>query len=109
MQNYNHFFGKKIPTILAVAKKVPRKNITRLQKYPLEIITSGDKHVNVKELLKILKKKKIEKLLLEGGGSVNWDFVRQGLLDEAIVTVSPYLVGGEDAVTLVEGKGFSLI
>lgn len=99
----------KIPTIIAVAKNVPRKNIARLQKYPIEIIISGNKHVNVKKLLEILKKKKIEKLLLEGGGNVNWEFVRQGLVDEAIVTVSPYLVGGEDAITLVEGKGFSLI
>ncbi len=100
---------KKIPTIIAVSKKASKKNIDKLKKYPLEIIITGYKLVNIKNLLRILYKKKIKTLLVEGGGTVNWEFVKQGLVDEIIITITPYLIGGKNAITLVDGEGFSLI
>ena len=59
--------------------------------------------------MKILKKKKINKILLEGGGITNWSFIKQNLIDEVIITVTPFLVGGKDSRSLVEGYGFSKI
>lgn len=100
---------KKIPTLIAVSKKASKKNIDKLKKYPLEIIITGNKLVNIKNLLRILSKKKIKTLLVEGGGTVNWEFVKQGLVDEIIITITPYLIGGKNAITLVEGEGYSLI
>ena len=100
---------KKIPTIIAVSKKASKKNIDKLKKYPLEIIITGNKLVNIKNLLRILSKKKIKTLLVEGGGTVNWEFVKQGLVDEIIITITPYLIGGKNAITLVDGEGFSSI
>ena len=100
---------KKIPTILAVSKKASRRNISNLKKYSLEIVVVGENKVNIKTLLKVLSKKKIKTLLVEGGGTVNWEFIKQGLVDEVIVTITPYLVGGEKAISLVDGEGFSII
>ena len=100
---------KKFPTIIAVSKIASRTNVAKLKKYPLEVIESGNKLINIKNLLRILSKKKIKTLLVEGGGTVNWAFVKQGLVDEIIITITPYLVGGKNAITLVEGEGFSLI
>lgn len=99
----------KIPTILAVSKKISNKNLQRLKKYPLEIIVTGENKVNLKQLLKQLEKRKIKKLLLEGGGTVNWEFIKQGLFDEIIVTVTPFLIGGTKSISLVQGLGFSKI
>ena len=100
---------KKIPTIIAVSKKASKKNIDKLKKFPLEIIITGNKLVNIKNLLQTLSKKKIKTLLVEGGGTVNWEFVKQGLVDEIIITITPYLIGGKNAITLVDGEGFSSI
>ena len=100
---------KKIPTIVAVSKKASRQNISKLKKHPLEIMIIGENRVNIKSLLKSLSKKKIKTLLVEGGGTVNWEFIKLGLVDEIIVTITPYLIGGQNAVTLVEGEGFSHI
>jgi len=100
---------KKIPTIVAVSKKASRQNISKLKKHPLEIIVIGENRVNIKSLLKSLSKKKIKTLLVEGGGTVNWEFIKLGLVDELIVTITPYLIGGQNAITLVEGEGFSHI
>ncbi len=101
--------SNKIQTIIAVSKSAPKKNITNLKKYPIEIIESGNKMINIKNLLRILYKKKIKTLLLEGGGTVNWEFVKQGLVDEVIITITPYLLGGKNAITLIDGNGFSKI
>ncbi|MEX0639583.1 MAG: 2,5-diamino-6-(ribosylamino)-4(3H)-pyrimidinone 5'-phosphate reductase [Nitrosopumilaceae archaeon] len=100
---------KKIPTIVAVSKKASRQNISKLKKHPLEIMVIGENRVNIKSLLKSLSKKKIKTLLVEGGGTVNWEFIKLGLVDELIVTITPYLIGGQNAITLVEGEGFSHI
>ncbi len=99
----------KIPTIIAVSKKASNKNLENLRKFPLKIIVSGNNIVNIKKLLKTLWKLKIRKILVEGGGTVNWEFVKQNLFDEIIVTITPFLVGGKDAVSIIEGKGFSKI
>lgn len=99
----------KIPTIIAVSKKASNKNLEKLRKFPLKVIVSGNSIVNIKKLLKTLWKLKIKKILVEGGGTVNWEFVNQNLFDEIIVTITPFLVGGKDAVSIIEGKGFSKI
>ncbi len=100
---------KNIQTIIAVSKKISKKNLIRLQKLPLQVVILGDKKINIKKLLQYLSKQKINSVLVEGGGTVNWEFISNNLIDEAIITLTPYIVGGENATTLVQGKGFSKI
>ena len=99
----------KIPTIIAVSKKISRVNLSKLKKLPVEIIISGENSVNLKLLMKKLSTKKIETILVEGGGTVNWEFIKNDIFDELIITLSPYLIGGNNATSLVEGKGFAKI
>ena len=98
-----------VPTIIAVSQKISAKNLHRLQKYPLDVIVLGKDLVDIKKLLRFLFKLKIKKILVEGGGTLNWSFVKQELVDEVIVTIAPYLTGGTNSVTLVQGDGFSTI
>ena len=35
--------------------------------------------------------------------------MKENLVDEAMITITPYLVGGINATTLVDGDGFSTI
>ena len=100
---------KNVPTIIAVSKKITKKNLERLRKYPIDIIIYGEKKVNLKQVLKKIVKRKIKKLLVEGGGTVNWELIRQGFFDEVIITVTPFLIGGKDAINLVQGTGFAKI
>jgi len=99
----------KIPTIIAVSKKARKKDLQKLEKFSVQVIVCGDYRVNIKKLLGILKKKGIKNILVEGGGTTNWAFVKENLVDEAIITITPYLVGGMTATTLVDGDGFSTI
>ena len=98
-----------VQTIIAVSKKISKKNLLRLQKLPVEVIMSGENSINLKLLLKKLSSKKIKTILVEGGGTVNWEFIKNNLFNELIITLSPFLIGGTDAISFVEGKGFAKI
>ena len=99
----------KIPTIIVVSKKAKPRNLEKLKKFPIMILVCGNDKINIKNLLKILKQKKIKNILLEGGGITNWTFVKENLIDDIIITITPYLVGGHISTTLVDGTGFSRI
>jgi len=51
----------------------------------------------------------IRRIILEGGGILNWSMLREGLVDNVQVTISPMLIGGDRATTLVEGIGMPTI
>lgn len=101
--------SKKIPTIVVVSNKITKSNLEKLEKFPIEIIMAGKNSIDIKLLLKKLSYKKIKSILVEGGGTTNWEFIKNELFDELIITLSPFLIGGKDAVSLVEGAGFRKI
>ena len=98
-----------IPTIIAVSKQISKVNLLKLRKLPIEVIIVGENSVNLKLLMKKLSSQNIKTILVEGGGTVNWEFIKNDLFNELIVTLSPYLIGGNDATSFVEGKGFPKI
>ncbi|MCZ6582093.1 MAG: 2,5-diamino-6-(ribosylamino)-4(3H)-pyrimidinone 5'-phosphate reductase [Thaumarchaeota archaeon] len=100
---------KKVPTIIVVSEKITKSNLARLQKFPIDIIQCGKNKINLKQLFRILYRKKIKKILVEGGGTTNWSLIECKLVDEIIVTVTPFIIGGKKAISLIEGKGFDTI
>ena len=99
----------KIKTIIVVTKKISKTNLKKLNKFPIEIIYAGEKSINLKQLLRKLYKQNIKTVLVEGGGTTNWEFIKYDIFDELIITLSPFLIGGIDSVSFVEGQGFSKI
>jgi 2,5-diamino-6-(ribosylamino)-4(3H)-pyrimidinone 5'-phosphate reductase len=101
--------SNEVPTIIAVSKKITKSNLKKLYKFPVEIIITGENSVNIKSLLKKLSDKKITTILVEGGGTINWEFIRQNLFDELVITLSPFLIGGNNAISFIQGNGFDKI
>lgn len=101
--------SKKIRTIIAVSKKISQQNLNNLKKFPVEIIISGKTLVNIKSLIRELKKREIKTILVEGGGTINWHFIKENLFNEIFLTISPFIIGGIDAISFVQGKGFEKI
>jgi 2,5-diamino-6-(ribosylamino)-4(3H)-pyrimidinone 5'-phosphate reductase len=99
----------KVPTIIAVSKKISKSNLQKLKKFPVEIIITGENSVNIKSLMNNLNKRKIKTILVEGGGTVNWQFIQNNLFDEILITIAPFIIGGTNAITFVQGRGFDKI
>lgn len=68
-----------------------------------------DGRVAVVDLLRQVGKNGIDSLLLEGGGELNYTFIKNRLVDEVCAFIAPKIVGGRDAKTPVEGDGFGLM
>ena len=68
-------------------------------------VTSGEKHVNLSEMLEIVGEHSVSSLLIEGGGQVNASFIEQKLINKLELYIAPKIVGGKEAPTFVEGKG----
>jgi riboflavin-specific deaminase-like protein len=47
----------------------------------------------------------VNRLLVEGGGDLNFAFFRAELVDELHLTVCPFLLGGREAPTIADGLG----
>jgi len=101
--------SNRVKTIITVSKKIPKKNLQKLEKFPVDVIVIGEDRVNIKSLLQNLGTKKIKTILVEGGGSINWEFIKNNLVDEFFITITPYVLGGTDAISLVQGQGFDTI
>jgi 2,5-diamino-6-(ribosylamino)-4(3H)-pyrimidinone 5'-phosphate reductase len=101
--------SSKVPTIIAVSKKITKSNLQKLNNFPVQVIITGEKSVNIKSLLKKLSEKKIKTILVEGGGTINWEFIKQNIFDELIITLSPFVIGGNDSISFVQGSGFDKI
>lgn len=67
---------------------------------------SGDERVDLVALMSYLHEEGIEKLMLEGGATLNFSMIKAGLIDEIRLCVAPMVVGGVNAKTFFDGEGF---
>ena len=49
----------------------------------------------------------IDSIIIEGGGTLNYSAVKAGIVNEVMIYMAPMLLGGKEALTAVEGTGFS--
>ena len=101
--------ASKINTIVAVTSKASDKRIDKIKSAGAMVIVAGTRTVDLKELFYILRKMGFNKILVEGGGELNWSVLQLGIVNELMVTVAPRIVGGRTATTLVEGNGYTRI
>lgn len=62
--------------------------------------------INWSRTFKQLLKLKIQRIGILGGGKLVATLLEENLIDEWQITLCPVILGGENAPTLVEGKGF---
>ena len=78
-----------------------------LKKRGVKFFFSGAERVDLKALMNYLHEEGIEKLMLEGGATLNFSMIRAGLIDEISICVAPMVVGGANSKTFFDGDGFN--
>ena len=106
--------ANQIETRIAVTKNAPLKKLKKLQEMGLKIMViehdpKEKGRVDLKKLFDCLERDGVSKILVEGGGEINWSLISNNLFDELIVTISPLIIGGRKATSLVGGKGYDTI
>jgi len=106
---YRVFKVKDAPTYLITSSKTPESKLRKFEDIGVNVIKAPEKdgEVNLNYALSELYGKGIKHILVEGGGNLIWSLLKQNLIDEFRVTISPFIIGGKAAVTPVEGEGFT--
>lgn len=107
----NVFNTKLAPTWFAITNKTEQKFIDDATSRGCEIIVCPEKNkkVNLDFLSERLGEKGIDSVLIEGGSTLNFSAIEEGIVDKVYSFISPKLLGGENAMTPLGGKGISTI
>ncbi|HEY0582399.1 MAG TPA: dihydrofolate reductase family protein [Chloroflexota bacterium] len=70
-----------------------------------ELYATGEAKVDLVAAMRQLGGLGIGRVLVEGGGSLNFELLRLGLVDELQVFIAPLVFGGAGAPTLADGQG----
>ncbi|MBT3341537.1 MAG: 5-amino-6-(5-phosphoribosylamino)uracil reductase [Gemmatimonadetes bacterium] len=100
--------GKEAPTVIVVSDDAPANRVQALEARGARIVVAGHgRYVDVRRAMELLRTEVgIERLLVEGGGSVHRSMIAQGLYDEIQLIVCPFVIGGSTSVTPVERSAF---
>lgn len=96
-------------TIIATTNRADENKIEKLKALGVEIIITKQKNkrVSLSDLVQRLGYLEIDGLLLEGGASLNYSALEEGIVNEVISFISPKMVGGENSKTPVGGEGIA--
>lgn len=99
-----------IPTIIAIGESTACKSqdkISRLTDMGACILSVEENsgHISLRALMRKLGEKGIDGILLEGGGTLNYSAITEGIVNEVHAYIAPKILGGREALTPVEGQG----
>ena len=100
------------PVIIAVSSRLNNENkIKKLESSKIKILFVKERkqRLDLRDLLKKLVKLEITNILVEGGGKLIGSFFDARLVDKALFFIAPKIIGGEDSVNSVGGKGIKKI
>lgn len=103
-------FDDAAPTLVATTERAPDERIDAWARAGAEVLvlerdrTGG---VDLGVLLRALGKRDVQGVLIEGGATLAWSFVRDALIDRVVVYLAPKLLGGAAAPGVVTGGGFA--
>jgi diaminohydroxyphosphoribosylaminopyrimidine deaminase/5-amino-6-(5-phosphoribosylamino)uracil reductase len=97
--------------IIATTQTEDNPKFSELKSKGITVLTlpKRDNKTDLNALMIELGKLKIDGILLEGGGTLNYSALKAGIVDEVISYIAPKMIGGESAKTPVEGDGEELM
>lgn len=103
--------ASKAKTILATTEKADEDRIQAIRTKGIEVIVTPLKEgkVDLSYLFKKVGAMGIDSILVEGGSTLNYSLIKEGLVDKVIAFIAPKIVGGVNAKTAVGGEGISRI
>lgn len=102
--------AKEIPAIIVCDDKADFAKRNSLEQAGLEVLTlpSGKTgKIDLSELMNVLGERKIDSVLIEGGGEINFSALKAGIVNRIYAFIAPKLFGGCGAKSPVAGEGIA--
>lgn len=99
--------AREVPTLLATCE-TDAERLARYEQYGVQVVSlpAAEGRVSLLSLLRYLGKAQVDSVLVEGGGTLHWSMLAEGLVHKVVAYVASLLLGGAGAVSPVEGVGF---
>jgi diaminohydroxyphosphoribosylaminopyrimidine deaminase/5-amino-6-(5-phosphoribosylamino)uracil reductase len=100
-------FDTAAPTLVATTELAP---VSRRQEWldagaDVAVIDPDETGVSLPGLMDVLGKRGIQGVLLEGGPTLAWSAIRDGVVDQIVLYVAPIVIGGADSPGWLAGMG----
>ena len=96
--------------LVVTREDVSSDYITQLQDKGIDYIQAGrGHHIDLPQALQKLYKKGFRKLGISGGGGMNGAFLRDGLIDEISIVLSPLAIGGRSTPAIFDCEELSSV
>ena len=94
-------------TIIATTSKANNKKMQEILNKGVRVLTVNENNgkVDLSELITKLGQLNIDSILLEGGATLNYSALEEGIVDKVMMYISPKIIGGEKSKTPVGGNG----
>ncbi len=91
--------------LLFTTQKTDPEQIDLLRSHGAEVFVHDGEQVDLPDMMSTLKANGINRLMVEGGATLNFKLMELGLVDELSIFVAPLIFGGEKAPTTAAGSG----
>jgi 2,5-diamino-6-(ribosylamino)-4(3H)-pyrimidinone 5'-phosphate reductase len=92
--------------IIAVSARAAPERVAALQKIA-DVIVAGERQVDLSAMMDQLGAMGIQRVMVEGGGTLIAGLIAAGLVDEIYSFIGNIIIAGKDAPTLADGLGFT--
>jgi diaminohydroxyphosphoribosylaminopyrimidine deaminase / 5-amino-6-(5-phosphoribosylamino)uracil reductase len=103
-------FDAAAPTFVATTARTDRTAVEAWAATGADVVSFDQDEtggVSILELLAHLGKRDVQSVLLEGGATLAWSFVREDQVDRLVLYLAPKLIGGAEAPGVLMGAGFA--
>lgn len=90
-----------------LTEQVSNDYLAYLRAWEIPYLFAGETHLDCRLALQKLKQYfGIQKLMISGGGLINWSFMQEDLIDEVSLVLAPVADGGTQSVSIFERADF---
>ncbi|HLO16549.1 MAG TPA: dihydrofolate reductase family protein, partial [Anaerolineales bacterium] len=91
--------------VIFTTHRTSKRYLSLLTARRVDVYVDDAEKVNLQRALATLKELGINRLMVEGGSTLNFELMRLGLVDEVTAYVAPLIFGGKSAPTMAAGSG----
>ncbi|MDQ3931020.1 MAG: 2,5-diamino-6-(ribosylamino)-4(3H)-pyrimidinone 5'-phosphate reductase [Chloroflexota bacterium] len=93
--------------VVFTTERTEAAQLQRLRNRGAEVFVVGERRVDLGRALAQLGTLGVKRLMVEGGGTLNAELLRAGLVDEVHLYLSPLIFTGATSPTLADGPGLA--
>ncbi len=91
--------------VIFTTNRTSKEQVNFLRERGVDVYIHDSERVNLLQALETLYELGARRVMIEGGGRINFEFLRAGLVDELMIYIAPMIFGGDHAPTLAAGNG----